>query len=170
MIRFHLSQVKTLALPVAAAALLAASSIGTAAIAGPASQSQSAAAWQAQVEHLIDRNLMDPQTTSPSGATASVVGLQFNERGEFQGATLRTSSGNSAVDEEALRVANRISYPALPTFLQGKPQTVAMEIHFGSNREQVASATSKARDVAIAHAQQTDERQKNVRLAMTPER
>lgn len=144
----------------AAAALLSA---GTA-FAQPAT----AGDWKADVEQRIDRELQTP-TGFANGVTHAEVAMQFDADGRFQSATLRKSSGNASVDAEALRVANRISYPQLPTWLQGRKQTVAMQIFFGDSKKAIARPLRSAHEAAIARAAETDRDRAQANLVAQPD-
>jgi|KBSSwiStaDraftv2_1062776.scaffolds.fasta_scaffold28682_9 hypothetical protein len=127
-----------------------------------------AMAWKAEVEKRIDRAMITPPSVV-KGAVMSEVVMRFDDHGEFRNASLRKSSGLPDVDREALRIANHISYPALPTHLQGKPQTVAMQIIFGSDARQVAERQEKVEAVAVARASQADSNRAVARIAGQPE-
>lgn len=129
---------------------------------------QSARSWQTEVEQRIDHELKTPRIGSV-GVRVAVVAMRFDEAGNFASASIRKSSGIAAVDQEALRVANKLSYPALPTYLQGRPQTVAMQFHFGDRENEVLQSTKQARDIAVAKAEGRDRDRMVAEVAAQPE-
>ncbi|MFS0736719.1 hypothetical protein ABC347_06695 [Sphingomonas sp. 1P06PA] len=102
-------------------------------------------AWQHQVERQIDGTLRAVPASQRGGNAVATVKLAFDAEGSFAGAKLAGSTGNRVQDAEALRTASRISYPALPAALHGRPQTVAMKIGFGLSRTQVREQVSAER-------------------------
>lgn len=88
-------------------------------------------AWQANVEKQIDNNLQLPShaLANRDHATAE-VNIRFNADGQAGSVTLGKSSGDRAVDAEALRTARVIRYPLLPTELRGRERTIAMQVYF----------------------------------------
>ena len=126
-----------------------------------------AAAWQAEVDRRIDNAMQSPNATSERPVVAEVT-VHFDDRGSFRSASLARSSGIAQVDQEALRVANSISYPALPAHLQGKPRNVGMQIIFGNSRDTVRRETRKAQAAATALAAKTDANRAEARIAEQP--
>jgi hypothetical protein len=126
-----------------------------------------AADWQAEVERRIDNAMQTPNAQSDRPVVAEVV-MHFDDKGSFLSASLGKSSGLDRVDQEALRVANSIRYPALPVHLQGKPRNVGMQIVFGNNSETVNKQTDKARTAATALAAKADANRAEARIATQP--
>lgn len=87
--------------------------------------------WKANVEHQIDRHLRTPGLKGRDHAAATVA-IRFAADGSVANVAIARSSGVPAADQEALRTAGRIAYPALPSGLRGRPQTVAMMVYFGA--------------------------------------
>ena len=126
-----------------------------------------AADWQAEVERRIDNAMQTPNAQSDRTVMTEVV-MHFDDKGSFRSASLGKSSGIERVDHEALRVANSISYPALPVHLQGKPRAVGMQIVFGNNGDAVRKQTNKARAAATALAAKADANRAEARIATQP--
>jgi hypothetical protein len=126
-----------------------------------------AADWQTAVERQIDAVMQTPVTRFSKVAMSEVV-MHFDGRGAFRSATLARTSGSDAVDREALRVANAITYPALPTHLQGKPQNVAMQIFVGNDAANVERQRKQAEKAAEALAAKADANRAEARIAVKP--
>lgn len=126
-----------------------------------------AADWQAEVERRIDDAMRSPFAQSHEVVMAEVV-MKFDARGAFRSASLGKTSGLGAVDQEALRVANAISYPTLPVHLLGKPQRVAMQIFFGNDADRVNRQRVKADETATALAAKADASRAEARIAAQP--
>lgn len=111
--------------------------------------------WQQDVNEQIDNNLRVPANFD-SKLAATTVSVVLNANGEFGGASVAKSSGHSAVDREAIRVARTIDYPTLPSGLRGKPQTVTMQVYIGTSadgidrRAERLAATRKADRIQTA--------------------
>lgn len=103
--------------------------------------------WQADVGRQIDAELRTPATFRGNSAITTVA-IRLDAGGALASAKVAQSSGSGAIDREAIRVANRIAYPALPAGLRGEPQTVMMQVYFGT-----AAGTDTA-----AHQQRAMER------------
>jgi hypothetical protein len=123
--------------------------------------------WQSEVERRIDDAMQSPVAQSHGVVMAEVV-MNFDERGTFRSASLGKTSGLGEVDQEALRVANNIRYPALPAHLQGKPQRVAMQIFFGNDQSKVQRQRVKADEAATALAAKADANRAEARIATQP--
>lgn len=123
--------------------------------------------WQTEVERRIDDAMRSPLTRSQDVVMAEVV-MHFDEHGSFRTASLGKTSGLGAVDQEALRVANTIRYPALPVHLQGKPQRVAMQIFFGNDSTKVNRQRAKANEAATALAAKVDADRAEASIAAQP--
>ncbi|WP_380874867.1 hypothetical protein ACFB49_01840 [Sphingomonas sp. DBB INV C78] len=117
--------------------------------------------WQRDVNQQIDANLRAPASYRGE-AKAATVKLSFDANGNFDGAKVAKSSGSSAIDREAVRVANAIAYPALPEGLRGEAQIMKMQVSFGSAAnphyaarerqvaERLASVQKKAKQIETA--------------------
>jgi TonB family protein len=88
--------------------------------------------WQKSVEHQIDRNLRSPAGLNDGVMRKVHVAIRFDEQGKIAGARVVRSSGLATADAEALRVANKIAYPALPAGLRGHAQTIGMNLLFAT--------------------------------------
>lgn len=93
--------------------------------------------WQQDVNRQIDDNLRVPARFD-GGLAAATVAVMLNADGEFGSASIAKSSGNDAVDKEAMRVAHAISYPALPTGLRGRPREVTMQVYIGTDADRIS--------------------------------
>ena len=127
----------------------------------------SAVAWQAQVERKIDNEMRTPSSVTNRVVMAEVA-MRFDSAGHFETATLRNSSGMTEVDREALRIANSIQYPVLPTHLQGKPQSIAMQIFFGNDGNAVATHRNQAHAIGLAKAADADANRAEAKIAGQP--
>lgn len=169
MITFTFDDVQRVTVSALGALLISTACIGMAV--GPARAGEitvsTASDWQTEVERRIDDAMNSPVTRSNDVAMAEVV-MHFDERGSFRSASLGKSSGRGAIDQEALRVANAISYPALPVHLQGKPQRVAMQLFFGSDAAKVNRQRVKAEEAATALAAKADANRAEARIATQP--
>jgi TonB family protein len=103
--------------------------------------------WQQSVDREIDRTMRMPTLRHPfDGHAIATLAVRFDEHGGFDGATIAKSSGDAAVDAEALRTAREVRYPVLPVGLRGTPRTVTMQLFFAQPvdgnvaREQIAAA------------------------------
>lgn len=98
--------------------------------------------WQQNVNRQIDKNLRVP-TNFDRKLAATAVSVVLDADGEFDGASVAQSSGSSAVDREAVRVAGAIDYPALPAGLRGRPQQVTMQVYIGTDANEVQGANQR---------------------------
>ena len=104
-------------------------------------------AWQAQVERSIDKNLRTPDVMLANRDHAvAQVRLHTDSNGQVASIALAQSSGDAAVDVEALRTANAVHYPALPTAFRGRENNILMQVYF-------ADSDTAAHDKAIAAMQ-----------------
>lgn len=169
MTTFTRSDVQRFAISALGALLVSTACIGAAVFPAKAAEVSvsSAADWQAEVERRIDDAMRSPRTQSHEVVMAEVV-MKFDERGSFRSASLGKTSGLHAVDQEALRVANAIRYPALPVHLQGRPQRVAMQIFFGNDSATVNRQRVKADETATALAAKADTNRAEASIATQP--
>lgn len=152
--------------PLIAASLSALLLAGTAAQAAEDSPA-TARHWQTEVERRIDRELANP-AVAIDGVRMTEVAMRFDAQGNFQSASVRKSSGETAMDAEALRVANSIRYPRLPLHLRGKPQSVAMQIIMGTGNA-MQDAQRDAHKAAVARAADADANRAHAEIAVQPE-
>ncbi|WP_157219767.1 energy transducer TonB family protein [Flavisphingomonas formosensis] len=87
--------------------------------------------WKMDVERQIDATLRTPSLEGRDHAAATVA-IHFDADGKADTIAISKSSGIASADAEALRTANRVAYPALPSGLRGRPQTIAMMVYFGA--------------------------------------
>lgn len=151
------------------ALLISAACIGAAVFPVKAAETgvSTATEWQAEVEKRIDRELRSPFANS-NAVTMTGVAMHFDDRGNFRSATLEKSSGVSAIDREAIRVARTIRYPALPTYLQGKRNRIEMRIFFGNSAQKLQRERDAARRAAAALAAKADAKRDQARFAALP--
>jgi len=134
MFRFDTIDFQRIAVSSAGALLLSAACVVSAV--GPARAAEPNAPltvsdWQQEVGQQINANLRAPASFRGEQATATVA-VTLDADGEFTGARIAKSSGHGSIDREAVRVANAVDYPALPAGLRGRPQTVTMQVYFGT--------------------------------------
>jgi len=111
--------------------------------------------WKADVERQIDNSLRNPPLGGRDHAAATIA-IHFDAEGRPADIRIARSSGVAAADEEALRTANRIAYPALPSGLRGRPQTIAMMVYFGAaDTEADRKAISAMQEMAEQRAAKT---------------
>ena len=101
--------------------------------------------WRQAVDHEIDHTLRMPSGAVLKDHAIATVAVRFDDHGGFDGASLARSSGDRAIDTEALRTAREVRYPILPAGLRGSPRTVTMQLFFANPtdgnvaREQMAA-------------------------------
>jgi len=119
--------------------LIAASAAGVALSAVPtplwaashADASSTASAWQANVEKQINANLQVPTGAfSRADHATAEVRVKFDADGALRGIQLAQSTGDAALDKEALRTARAVRFPLLPAELRGRNCTVMMQVYF----------------------------------------
>ena len=123
--------------------------------------------WQAAVQRRLDREIVNP-AAAINAVPLTEVAMRFDAQGNFQSASVRKSSGETAMDAEALRVANSIRYPRLPLHLRGKPQSVAIQIIMGTGSA-VSGAQRDAQGAAVARAADADANRAHAEIAVQPE-
>ena len=137
--RFAVSSVGAVA--VSSAFLLAAA--GPAKAARPADP-VSTAEWQKQVERQINDSNDDLKVLDGSTKVHNVtLAARFTADGDYAGAAVAKSSGNTQLDRKAVQIAARVKYPVLPVGYRGQPQTVTMRLFFGNDAAQVAKAAAR---------------------------
>lgn len=169
MITFSRNDIQRMTVSALGALLVSTACIGAAVFPARAAEVtiSTAADWQTEVERRIDNAMLTPSSRNQGVVMAEVV-MRFDAQGNFRSATLGKTSGDADVDQEALRVANAIRYPALPAHLQGKPQKVAMQIFFGSDREKVLRQRMKADEAATRLAAKADANRAEAAIATQP--
>lgn len=120
--------------------------------------------WQANVGRQINAELRTPATFRSDTATATVA-IALDAGGDFTAAKVAKSSGNGAIDREAIRVASRIAYPALPAGLRGQPQTVTMQVYFGTA---TSADTAAHQQRAVERLAATAKKAKRIETAALP--
>jgi TonB family protein len=111
--------------------------------------------WQKNVDRQIDSTLQMPAGAISDGRAIASVAVQFDEHGGFDGASIAQSSGNAALDAEALRTARAIHYPVLPSGLRGRPQTVSMKLLFAQPADGNYAREQAAADQLVADARKS---------------
>ena len=128
--RFAISSVGAIAL--SAACVFGA--VGPAMAASPAT----GAAWATQVAHQLDGA---PTALDASGKVRNVtLAARFTAEGDYAGAAVARSSGDARLDREAVEIAGRVAYPALPA---SAARTVTVKLYFGDDARQIAQAMRK---------------------------
>ncbi len=137
--RFAVSSVGAVA--ISATLLLAAA--GPAKAASPVAPAN-AAEWQKQVERKISSSNDDLKELDGTSKVQKVtLAARFTADGDFAGAAVAKSSGNSKLDRKAVQIASSVNYPQLPAAYRGEPQTVTMRLFFGNDSVQVAKAAAR---------------------------
>ncbi|MBV9843379.1 MAG: TonB family protein [Sphingomonadaceae bacterium] len=109
--------------------------------------------WQKSVDKQIDRTLRFPSgVAAMDGHAIATVAVKFDDHGGFDGASIAKSSGNEAIDAEALRTARTIRYPVLPSGLRGRAQTVSMQLLFAEPKDGDAAREQMVADQMAADA------------------
>lgn len=132
--------------------------IGTAATVASVHADTGKASFRNHVETSIARHLRLPDDKAHSPAGVATVAVGIDADGAVRSTSLLRSSGVAAYDEEALRTAQTVSYPAT-----GKPRTVAMVLGF--NR--TVSATEQRQAQQLADNITNTGRDRDIRLAET---
>lgn len=129
---FSLDQHDVQRLTVSAIGAVLLSSVCLMAAVGPAKAAPATVDdWRAEVSAQVDETLRFPHTALPQGDHAvATVRVRLNAEGEAQQVAIAKSSGNRRLDKEAIRVAERVHYPTLPSGLRGRPQTVEFQLYF----------------------------------------
>ena len=169
MITFSRNDIQRMTVSAFGALLVSTACIGAAVFPAKAADItvSTAADWQTEVERRIDNAMLTPASRHQGVVMAEVV-MRFDAQGNFRSATLGKTSGDADVDQEALRVANAIHYPALPAHLQGKSQRVAKQIFFGNDREKVLRQRMKADEAATRLAVKADANRAEAAIATQP--
>jgi TonB family protein len=102
---------------------------------------------KAAIERSIDAQMQMPAAHSKRGI--ATVSVRVDANGNVKSANLVGSTGTKAFDDEAIRTANAVSYPA------GKPRNVVMVLGFGLS----VSAADRAKSVTLASQYRNDARQ-----------
>jgi TonB family protein len=111
------------------------------------------AEWRAEVNRQIDDRLSLPAGGLRHGdhAVATVL-VSLDADGRFADASIGQSSGDAAVDDQALRTARAVHYPQLPVALRGAPRTIAMMLYFGEPGSETEAIRQVGEAVALAAA------------------
>lgn len=109
--------------------------------------------WRAEVSAQIDDTLRFPHAALPRDDHAvATVRVRLNAEGEAQQVAIAKSSGDYRLDKEAIRVAERVQYPTLPSGLRGRPQTVEFQLYFGKAADGATAMRHRKTAEAMAHA------------------
>ena len=98
--------------------------------------------WKAEVERSIDRELKAPAHLNNGGTATVRVTLAS---GQVVDAALIKSSGDKAVDAEALRTARAVAYPDLPAALRTGRRTVDVALYVGPDDSRFSAVKRAAR-------------------------
>ena len=113
--------------------------------------------WQQAVDREIDRTLRMPNSAALKDHAIATVAVRFDDHGGFDGASIARSSGDTAIDAEALRTAREVRYPVLPAGLRGSPRTVTMQLFFANPTD-----GNVAREQMVAQKLATEARNGNL--------
>lgn len=102
--------------------------------------------WQQVVEHRLEGLGAVPSDSNEVRET--VIAVRLTADGDFAGAAIARSSGDRAIDREALAVARDATYPALPASYRGHERMVMARIFSGTSAEAVEAERAKARRAA----------------------
>ena len=102
------------------------------------------AQWQSTVQGQLDG------VTSNLGMLKGKVGTvtlaaRFTADGDYAGAAVARTSGNSQLDQAAREVADTVRYPQLPMSYRGRPQTVLVKLYFGQDSGKIEEAMRNER-------------------------
>lgn len=125
--------------------------VGSAFASMSAAQAETSDGFRRSVEANIERKLT--LSGYEAGKGIVTVAVTIDSHGKVQSTQLVKSSGHAAFDQEALRTAHAVSYPAT-----GRNRTVAMVLGFN----QAVSATDRRHSERLVTAWRDDQR---VRLA-----
>ncbi|UAK26015.1 energy transducer TonB family protein [Sphingomonas nostoxanthinifaciens] len=136
---FNFDKTDAQRIAVSAAGALALSAVSVVAAAAPVraeTPALTATAWQANVQHQLDgsQNVRLGVNDGPQVGT-TVLTASFDASGRFQDATIARSSGDAAIDRDALRAARAIDYPALPATAA---RTVNLRVYFAATDRDAA--------------------------------
>lgn len=118
--------------------------------------------WQQQVERKIDGA---QERDGPSKLAQAVVAVRFTADGDFAGAGIARSSGDRSIDRRAVRIAQHVSYPALPVGLRGTPRMVEMHLYFGKAANDVDYAAMQDQAAKLARIAKADRPASDARIA-----
>lgn len=120
-----------------------------------AAHAASPAEYRAAVETSIDKELRLPAGQHDGRHGTATLAVTVDANGRVESVKLLKSAGFASFDQEAIRTANRVSYPA-----SAKGRTVAMILGFN---EQVSNkAQAEGGEIVTAWAAEQD---RKVRLA-----
>ena len=147
MFNFDKSDIQRIAVSSIGALAMAATSVLAAA--GPAKAATTNAPltvgdWQGSVQRQLDSR-QDAMVTDVDKVRNVMIAARFTADGDYAGASLIRSSGDVAIDGQAVRLANRLTYPALPAGYRGRPQLVTLKLFFGND----AAAVQRARKAQV---------------------
>lgn len=108
--------------------------------------------WQQAVSQRISSETDSAAAQVHPGKVAeTVLALHFTPQGDYAGASVAQSSGNTGIDRHAVALARAVRYPALPAGYRGAAQTVEMRLVFGDEAA-VAKRLTKVGSVSVEYA------------------
>ena len=125
-------------------------SVAAVAIVAPQAHAAAPASFQSRVEASIDNTMQFPAHVSNDVRGVATVAVLIDAKGNVRSADIVKSSGNGALDREAVRTARAVSYPAT-----GANRTVAMVLAFNQPAPRAAQDESRK----LANAYRDDHRQ-----------
>lgn len=133
----RLVEVPRPAVPAASSAPATASAaVGTGPGADPNAKGE-ANEWYALVSAHLERNKRYPRQAKRNGITGTpVVRFSVNRRGRVSNISIRTSSGNAALDEATVDLLQRVSpLPAMPRSMGRDSVTITLPIEYSLGRK-----------------------------------
>ena len=140
---------------IGAVALTAASVFAAAAPARAATPNAPATVtdWQKGVERQLDSTQDAAVLNSTDNRVRKVVmTARFTADGDYAGAQIAQSSGQTAIDRQALRVTNAVKYPPLPAGYRGQPQQVTVRLYFGDAHAAARAAKRDSRMILVQNS------------------
>ena len=113
---------------------------------GPA-KAATVASWQHKAEGRIATAAARSAATAPlRGAATASVAVSLDGAGKVDGARIVQSSGNAAIDREALVTAHNIAWPSLPG---REAAEVRVNLVFGRDARAIAAARRAGAPVTV---------------------
>lgn len=93
--------------------------------------------WYALIAAHLERNKRYPRAAKRDGITGTpVVRFAVNRRGRVSDVSIRTSSGNAALDEATVELLQRVSpLPAMPRSMGRDSVTITLPIEYSLSRK-----------------------------------
>lgn len=120
-----------------------------------AARADTGADYRTKVETSIDKELRLPEASLAGRHGTATLAVTVDTNGRVESVRLLKSAGFTSFDREAIRTANRVSYPA-----SSKGRTVAMVLGF--NEQVSAKAQAEGGEIVTAWAAEQD---RKIRLA-----